>query len=222
VNLAGGLSAFEIMWDDYFNLVMASIPALKSPFQQEHPMYVLIEFEGSQEDTDEDTFTGTLNEAIEAHWLADAAIAKSEKEMEQFWHIRDGVAELLPKFAPMGVANFDISIPVGSMERVLRAINADLTVAFSEVTKLAFGHLGDSNLHLLISSGNPADTERIYDIVYRRVGELNGSISAEHGIGMSRKKHLHRSRSAAEIDLMRKLKSALDPKGILNPGRVLP
>jgi FAD/FMN-containing dehydrogenase len=222
LNLAGGLSAFEVMWDDYFNLVLASIPALKSPFQQEHPMYVLIEFEGGQEKTDEDTFTDALAEAVTAHWLVDAAIAKSEKEMEQFWHIRDGVAELLPKFAPMGVANFDISIPVGSMERVLRAINADLTVAFSEVTKLAFGHLGDSNLHLLVSSGSPADTERIYDIVYRRVGELNGSISAEHGIGMSRRKHLHRSRSAAEIELMRKLKSALDPRGILNPGRVLP
>ncbi len=222
LNLAGGLSAFEVMWDDYFNLVLGHIPALKSPFRQEHPMYVLIEFEGGQEKTDEETFTDALAEAVNAHWLVDAAIAKSEKEMEQFWRIRDGVSELLPKFSSGGVANFDISIPVGSMERVLRAINADLTVAFSEVTKLAFGHLGDSNLHLLVSSGNPADTERIYDIVYRRVGELQGSISAEHGIGMSRKKHLHRSRSAAEIEVMRKLKSVLDPKGILNPGRVLP
>ena len=222
LNLAGGLSAFEVMWDDYFNHILAHIPALKSPFKQEHPIYVLIEFEGSQEKSDEETFTDTLGEAVEAQWLVDAAIAKSEKEMEQFGRIRDGVAEILPKFAPLGAANFDISIPVGSLDRMLRAINADLCVAFSEVTKLAFGHLGDSNLHLLISSGNPADTDRIYDIVYRRVGELQGSISAEHGIGMSRRKHLHRSRSAEEIALMQKSKSVLNPKGILNPGRVLP
>lgn len=221
LNLASGLSAFEVMWDDYFNYIHASIPALKSPFSEEHPIYVLIEFEGSQEKSDAETFTDTLAEASQAQWLRDAVIAKSEKEMEQFWRIRDGVAEILPKLGAMGLANFDISIPIGSVDRLLRAINADLRVAFSEVTKLAFGHLGDSNLHLLISSGNTADTERIYDMVYKRVGELHGSISAEHGIGMTRKKYLSRSRSADEIALMRKLKSVLDPKGILNPGRVI-
>ncbi len=222
LNLAGGLSAFEVMWDDYFNYIHASIPALKSPFEQEYPIYVLIEFEGSQEKSDATTFTDTLAEASAAQWLRDAVIAKSEKEMEQFWRIRDGVAEILPKLGAMGLANFDISLPIGSMDRLLRAINADLCVAFSEVTKLAFGHLGDSNLHLLISSGNLADMDRIYDMVYKRVGELNGSISAEHGIGMARKKYLSRSRNAEEIALMRSLKSILDPKGILNPGRVLP
>ncbi len=222
LNLASGLSAFEVMWDDYFNYIHASIPALKTPFEQEYPIYVLIEFQGSQEKSDAATFTDTLAEASAAQWLRDAVIAKSEKEMEQFWRIRDGVAEILPKLGAAGLANFDISLPIGSMDRLLRAISADLRVAFSEVIKLTFGHLGDSNLHLLISSGNLADIDRIYDMVYKRVGELNGSISAEHGIGMARKKYLSRSRSAEEVALMRSLKSVLDPKGILNPGRVLP
>lgn len=222
LNLASGLSAFEVMWDDYVNYIIANVPSVKSPFKEEHPIYVLVEFEGSQEKYDEDTFNDTLEEAVKARWLRDAAVAKSEKEMDQFWRIRDGVAEMLPKLGAMGLANFDISVPIGKVGRLLSAVNSDLTVAFTECTKLAFGHLGDSNLHLLICSGNRADTERIYDMVFRRVGELGGSIAAEHGIGMARKKHLHRSRTPEEIDLMRKLKGLLDPKGILNPGRVLP
>jgi FAD/FMN-containing dehydrogenase len=222
LNLASGLSAFEVMWDDYVNFVLANVSSARSPFDEQHPMYVLIEFEGSQEKTDEETFTDTLAEAIEAHMVIDAAIAKSENEIDGFWRIRDGVAEVLPKLAAMGLANFDISVPVTRMEQLLTAVNADLTVAFSETTKMAFGHLGDSNLHLLISSGNRADVPRIYDMVFRRVGELGGSISAEHGIGMARKPHLGLSRSPAEIALMKKLKNLLDPKGILNPGRVLP
>jgi FAD/FMN-containing dehydrogenase len=222
LNLAGGLSAFEVMWDDYVNFVIANVREVTSPFREGHPIYVLIEYEGSQEKSDAGTFTDTLEEAVKARWVRDAAIAKSEKDMEAFWRIRDGVAEVLPKLARIGVANFDISVPLGSVERLLRAVQTDLTVAFTETTKLAFGHLGDSNLHLLISTGNPEDTDKVYDMVYRRVGELDGSISAEHGIGIARKKHLHRSRSAEEIALMRRLKDALDPKGILNPGRVLP
>lgn len=222
LNLASGLSAFEVMWDDYVNFILANVPTVKSPFKEEHPIYVLIEFEGSQEKYDEDTFNDTLEEAMKARFLRDAAVAKSEKEMDQFWRIRDGVAEVLPQLTRAGLANFDISVPIGSVARLLSTVNSDLTVAFSECTKLAFGHLGDSNLHLLICTGNPADTEKVYDMVFRRVGELGGSIAAEHGIGMARRKHLHRSRSAEEIDLMRRLKGLLDPKGILNPGRVLP
>lgn len=222
LNLASGLSAFEVMWDDYVNFIIANVPGVKSPFRENYPIYVLIEFEGSQEKSDEETFNDTLVEAVNARFLRDAAVAKSENEMERFWHIRDGVAEMLPKLSAMGLANFDISVPIGKVSRLLSAVNSDLTVAFSECTKLAFGHLGDSNLHLLICTGNPADTERVYDMVFRRVGELGGSIAAEHGIGMARKKHLHRSRTPEEIDLMRKLKGLLDPKGILNPGRVLP
>jgi FAD/FMN-containing dehydrogenase len=108
------------------------------------------------------------------------------------------------------------------MEPFLVAVQQQLVAALPEVKLLAFGHIADSNLHFICYTGRHEDIAAIQQVVYAVVGQFQGSVSAEHGIGVQKLKCLQHSRSPEELTLMRTLKEALDPKGILNPGRVLP
>ena len=117
--------------------------------------------------------------------------------------------------------NFDIGIPLGVQENCVREIKSQLTAAYADITLLIFGHLGDGNIHLLATTGRYEDKQRIYDIVYAIIGKYDGSITAEHGIGILKKEWLHLSRTPEEITFMKTLKQALDPNNILNPGRVI-
>lgn len=216
----GGLSAFEVMWSDYVEFVTQNAKGVRLPFEEHHALYVLIEFEGLQPDADAALFESVLDEAMTQDRVRDVAIARSERETEGLWKIRDGIGEVAPLLTT--AAHFDISVPITAMEAMISAVKKDLAESFGNATQLTFGHLGDSNLHLVTTTGRAQDQDKIYEIVYRHVGEFHGSISAEHGIGMVKKKYLGLSRSGAEIELMRKLKMLLDPKGILNPGRVIP
>ena len=115
----------------------------------------------------------------------------------------------------------DISLPISRMRAFLDYITAELNKRFTEITILIFGHIGDGNLHILVTTGAAGDVKTFYDVVYGAMREYQGSISAEHGIGVIKKNYLPYSRSPEEIALMRTLKTALDPKGILNPGRIV-
>ncbi|MBI2993049.1 MAG: FAD-binding oxidoreductase [Gammaproteobacteria bacterium] len=214
-----GLSAFEVMWADYVDFVLQHAKGVRLPFEVRHALYALIEFEGLQPETDTALFETVLEEAMTDGMVRDVVIARSEKEAANLWKIRDAIGEVAPLLT--SAAHFDISAPIGAIEALIDAVKKDLAASFSGATQLTFGHLGDSNLHLVTSTGRTEDTQKLYELVYRRVGEFHGSVSAEHGIGMIKKKYLGLSRSAEEIDLMRKLKALLDPKGILNPGRVI-
>lgn len=216
----GGLSAFEVMWADYYDYVIANVRASRSPFKERYPIYVLAEFEGLQPDSDGALFEAALAEAMEAGMLRDVIVAKSGNDSEAFWRIRDGIGELVPKLTD--AVHFDVSVQVNRTAELVERVKKDLEKAFGGITQLTFGHLGDGNLHLVASTGKPEDRQKIAKLVYERVGELNGSISAEHGIGMDKKKYLPLSRSENEIELMRKLKAMMDPKAILNSGRVIP
>ncbi|NNE36722.1 MAG: FAD-binding oxidoreductase, partial [Gammaproteobacteria bacterium] len=118
-------------------------------------------------------------------------------------------------------ANFDIGIPLNRTASCLEQIEKALTGKYPDITYLVFGHLGDGNLHIIAATGSKQDKNDIYDTVYRITGEHGGGIAAEHGIGILKKSWLHLSRSEQEINLMRQLKLAMDPKNILNPGRVI-
>ncbi|MDT8398362.1 MAG: FAD-binding oxidoreductase [Pseudomonadales bacterium] len=216
----GSLSTFEAMWASYYDFIVANVAELSSPFRERYPVYVLTEMEGSDQTRDQETFETTLAAAMEDGLVVAAVIAASEREREDFWHIRDGVGDIGPHLRQ--AANFDVSLPISAMKDFLLRIDQDFKARFNDCHSMVFGHIGDNNLHIIASTGVRADVKVIYDIVYRAIGSFAGSISAEHGIGIQKMPYLHHSRSEAERALMRKLKQALDPQQILNRNRVMP
>ncbi len=217
--MGGLLSSFEVMWASYYRHIIDHVPHLHSPFDQQYSFYVLMEIEGSDQQQDSRRFQSMLEAALASGSIQDAAIAQSEKEATTFWQIRDGIAEVLPTLAHC--ANFDIGVPISRMQDFITDADQQLQTRFPSITTFTFSHIGDSNLHYIASTGVKEDKEKIYDIVYRLIGDYQGSVTAEHGIGILKRRYLKYSRSETEIKVMRQLKNAFDPKGILNPGRVI-
>jgi FAD/FMN-containing dehydrogenase len=218
-SFGGGLSTFEVMWNSYYYFITDSVPNIASPFSARYPLYVLAELEGSDPERNQALFESVLSEVMEEGSVVDAVIASSQREREGFWKIRDGVAEIGALIK--GGANFDVSVPISVMPPFLQTIESELTAAIPACKMLVFGHVADSNLHFICYTGSKDDVKQIYDIVYRITGQFKGSVSAEHGIGVQKLDYLGYSRSAEEIALMKMLKQTMDPKGILNRGRVI-
>jgi FAD/FMN-containing dehydrogenase len=219
-HLSGSLSAFEAMWASYYDFVIANIPSLRSPFDASHPMTVLIEAEAADDAANHAAMERLLEEALEQGLIVDAAIAQSERDVSRFWAIRDGIGEVRRLIKPH--CSFDISIAISAMPGFLERVDGELAAAFPAVRTLVFGHLGDNNLHLAVTTGHADDLPRLNDIVFAATADAAGSVAAEHGVGVLRRPYLHHARNQVEIDLMWRLKAALDPQGILNTGRVLP
>ena len=204
----------------YFHYVLAHASGVASPFDREYPLYVLVEIEGTDHAGDSARLETALEGALDAELIADAAIAQSERDTQSFWKIRDSIGEVTPTLQPM--LAFDVSLPVDAMTGFLAHVDAAFASFNDPVTNLVFGHIGDNNLHLAVTTHRAHDLTQLCDVVYSAVGAHGGSVSAEHGVGTLRRQYLHHSRNGAEIDLMRRLKTALDPHGILNAERVLP
>lgn len=217
--LGGTLSAFEVMWRDYYELVTTPPATNRKPVTTEAPYYVLIESLGSDQAQDETRFESALAEMFEAGVISDAAIAKSQAERDAIWAMRDDVAQNA-RHAP--IQAFDVSLRLDDMEDYVSEVNAQLRQRWPGATNMVFGHLGDGNLHLITGVGDASPDARhaVEEVIYGCLRPRGGSISAEHGIGTEKKPWLSVSRSEAELALMRSLKQALDPKGILNPGKI--
>jgi FAD/FMN-containing dehydrogenase len=159
-----------------------------------------------------------LGEAMEEGLLADAVLTHSQAERNAIWEIRDDVLELF-KLGP--IIPFDISVTLDVMENFVSAIRAAMN-AVPEPICVIFGHLGDSNLHVILGSRNPQafDYDALQQLLYDTVERYRGSVSAEHGIGLAKREQLHRSRSAQELQLMMAMKKMLDPNNILNPNKI--
>ena len=213
------ISSFEVMWENYYRYAIENVEHTRDPFQDRHAYYVLLESDGNDPEQDEQTFQSALFEEIENCIIKDAILAQSLQDRGDFWLIRDAVGEILRLFK--NEANFDIGIPLNETASCMEEIETTLKAKYGDLTYMVFGHLGDGNLHVIATTGDKQDTQDIYDIVYKITGEHHGAIAAEHGIGMLKKPWLHLSRTEQEIALMRQLKQALDPKNILNPGRVI-
>ncbi|WP_234186711.1 FAD-binding oxidoreductase [Shinella sp. NM-101] len=218
--LSGRVSAFELMWNDYYASVLAET-ALRPPLGEEHPLYALIEMQGADPDADRSSFEAMLEGAFEAGDVIDAAVAQSQRETEAFWALRDGIAELLSRRTP--TINFDVSVPLSRIGDCVEDIRSALQDAYPTLPLLFFGHAGDSNIHLVAGSiaGIDPTGHGIETIVYEIVRAYSGSVSAEHGIGLHKKPWLAYTRNGNELALLRQLKDSMDPAGILNPGKVL-
>jgi FAD/FMN-containing dehydrogenase len=161
-----------------------------------------------------------LEHALEQDFILDATIASSGAAAAAIWKIRDSSVELSRALGPHGVG-FDISIAIDRMEAFADTVKANMKTIDKDAYAIVFGHAGDGNLHVNAKYPSTVDrTEEVTRLVYGITGDFAGSISAEHGIGLLKRPYLKLSRTAEEIETMRTLKRALDPHGILNPGRI--
>lgn len=222
--LAGTLSAFEAMWPEYYDLVTTRFPGNTAPLAAGHGLYVLLEALGVDQDADQSRFEAVLASALENGIIEDASIAQSQRQAASFWKLRDSIADAQQHWSPN--TGFDVSIPIGQLGIFVDACRAAIATRFPGAEQIFFGHVADSNVHVVVHMPG-ADAARfpkreIDRTIYELVRERQGCVSAEHGIGTRKKAYLAYSRSADEIRLMQIIKQALDPKGILNAGKVLP
>jgi FAD/FMN-containing dehydrogenase len=218
--LGGALSAFELMWQEFYRLVTTPPAKGSAPLSQDYAYYVLLESSGGNPERDQAQFEDAIATAIEAGLVSDAVIASSEAQREALWALRDDVESFFRLGMPVV---FDVSLPIAEMEGYVEEIVARLASEWPTYRRFVFGHLGDGNLHVIVT-GPPSAQARhgIERCVYEPLAARHGSVSAEHGIGLEKQPWLEQCRSPAELAVMRKLKQALDPLAILNPGRVLP
>lgn len=220
--LGGTLSAFEVMWPDFHELVTRRVPGVRAPLADAGGLQVLVEAEGSNPGRDADRFTGMLEAALEQGWVQDASFAQSLRERDAFWRLRDAVSEFPLVWSPY--CGYDVSLPIGQIGTFVERLQRALRAGFPACEHVHFGHIGDSNLHVGVhvpAAHGPFPEAALDACVYGVLREFGGSVSAEHGIGLHKKAWLAQSRSPAELALMARLKQALDPRGLLNPGKVI-
>ncbi len=217
------LSAFEVMWPDYWQMATTRLGA-RNPFGSNdggHGAYVLIEALGTDPAVDAPRFENWLGKLLEDGTVLDAVVAQSVGDEKAFWGVRDAVSELHPVWP--GHLAFDIGLPVPTMDEYARRCKAELAAHAPGCESIFYGHIGDGNMHIVVfqpgAAGQPKDA--VEAAVYGLVRQYGGTVSAEHGIGTSKRRWLAHARSPEEIALMRTLKSALDPKNLLNPGKVV-
>lgn len=221
--LGGQLSSFELMWRNFYEFVTeAQLAKRPRPLPAEHGMFILIEALGDDEESDGLVFNRALEQLFAEGLLADAVIAQSDRQRQDLWAARDDLLEpmalLKPRYA------FDVSMAISAMEQFVGEVEAKIHASLPEAIVMFYGHGGDGNLHVAVGAG--MDDLRaealIARAVYESVRGVAGSISAEHGIGRYKRPYISFTRSESELQLMRTIKRALDPAGILNPGKVIP
>jgi FAD/FMN-containing dehydrogenase len=215
--LGDALSAFEVMWPDFYERAAAKKGGTP-PLAIGAGAYALVEVSTS-DDAAQGQMEGLLEAALEAGIVTDAVIAQSEAQTHAIWGIRDMGGELIQAFSPVG--NFDVSVATSRIESFVTKCRDRLEAGWPGIETIFFGHVCDGNVHLIAGGFDPDQLEPVELAVYEIARDHDGSISAEHGIGLHKRDHLHLSRTAEEIALMRRMKTAFDPKNILNPGKVL-
>lgn len=221
------LTGFEIISDYCMQIVADNFPQIKLPFEPvSSPWYALIEVSDSESaEHARNRFEDVIGQAFEADEVVDAVIAESVQQSQDLWLIRESIP-LAEAEVGKGIKN-DISVPVSTTAQFVETTNALLQEHFSGVRHIIFGHLGDGNLHYNV--GAPLGREEdflsiqkdVYKVVYDSVHEFEGSISAEHGVGQLKKDLLPEYKNEVELALMRKIKRALDPNALLNPGKLI-
>jgi len=221
----GLLSAFELIPRFALDLVQKHIPGTRDPLAAPSPWYVLIEVSGGAQDLDGLT-SEALGAAMEQNLATDALVAQNQAQARALWRLRESISEAQKREGAS--IKHDISVPVAAIPGFIEKATAAVLAKFPGSRPCTFGHLGDGNLHFNFNAPLGRDKEFLSEwdeiqlTVHDIVKEFSGSISAEHGIGTMKRDLLPRYKSHEELDVMRALKAAFDPKNILNPGKTIP
>jgi D-lactate dehydrogenase (cytochrome) len=221
------VSSFELISRIALELTARHIPGVTDPLEHPYPWYVLCELSSSQEDEAlAAVLERVLADALERSLILDAAVAQSERERSQMWRLRETIPEAQRRDGAS--LKHDLSLPITGLAQFVERAAAWLGANVPEGRLIAYGHLGDGNLHFNLNQAPGADRKMflarepaVKRAVHDLVRDFGGSFSAEHGIGQLKIDELARYAPAVELDLMRAIKRALDPRGILNPGKVL-
>ena len=222
------VEGFELVPRDSLALVLNHIPGTRAPLSSAHPWHVLVEATTADPEADiAAELSGLLAAALDQRIIGDAVVAANEAQAEAFWRIRDSISEA--ERAEGQTLAHDISVAVADMPRFIMDAKAEVERAFAGVVASGFGHLGDGNIHFHVRAGNhaapdwyEAEGEAITRMVDDLVTAAGGSISAEHGIGQLKRAELARLAPPGRIAALRAIKQALDPLGIMNPGKLVP
>ncbi|WP_415056973.1 FAD-binding oxidoreductase [Halopseudomonas sp.] len=218
------LTAFEFFSDKAMAKIMGrgDVPA---PFETDCPFYALLEFEALNEDIADEALA-TFEHCVEQGWVLDGVMSQSEQQLQNLWKLREFISETISHWTPY---KNDISVTVGKVPAFLHDIDAIVAEHYPDFEIVWFGHIGDGNLHLNILKPETLSKDEFFTRcaavnkwVFDIVQKYNGSISAEHGVGMTKRDYLTYSRSEAEIAVMKAIKQVFDPNGIMNPGKIFP
>lgn len=213
--LPSGLLTFEAMWRDFYRIAVEDI-GFTAPLPVGQEVYLLIEAPSAGDEL----LVEALSAEMEEGCVQQAVIARSEADRLDFWAVRESVYEYGEHFPPM--ITFDISVPLDLMADAVRVLRTTIETSVPGAPWVVFGHLADSNIHVnAMPEPSIENARKLVEVaVYNVVKEFGGSVSAEHGIGRMKAAYLPLSRTSAEMELMARMKRALDPKGILSPGRI--
>ncbi len=223
----GMLSAFELIPRVALEFVTRHIEGTRDPLEAPSPWYVLMEATGGHESNLADTFEHGLADAIEAGSVTDAVVAASDAQAAALWKLRESISESQKREGAS--IKHDISVPVAAIPAFLAKATPAVQALLPGARAVSFGHLGDGNLHFNFNSAKAGDDpaflaewDEVQQAVHDIVKAFGGSISAEHGIGVMKVAQLPRYKSHEELDAMRAIKAAFDPRNILNPGKLIP
>ncbi len=222
-----GLTGFELMPRIGVEFVTRHIQGQRDPLDDIHPWYCLVEISSTRSSDDARALMEqALGEALEVGLISDAALAQSYQQQQDFWLMRESMS--IAQKPEGGSIKHDIAVAVADVPRFLIEAEKIIDEMIRNARIVAFGHLGDGNIHYNISQPEGGERDQFMAMredvnlaIHTLVRRFNGSISAEHGIGLMKRDEMARSKPAIELDLMRRVKSAFDPKGIMNPGKVL-
>ena len=226
VGAGPGLHAFELVPRIGLELVLRHMHGARDPFAAPHPWYALVEIAGFAEGEAERTAAATLSQAMDHGLALDATIARSLDQAAALWRLRESLSEAQKREG--GSIKHDISVPIDRIPEFIAEAGRGIAARFPQARPVPFGHMGDGNIHYNVSQPVGADKAaflalwgEMNEVVHGLVHEFGGSISAEHGIGRLKRDLLAQVKDPVALDVMRALKATLDPKGVLNPGKLL-
>ncbi len=215
------LEAFEFFTDKALAHVLAH--GAQKPFDEVYPYYVVTEY-ASNSEANEAAALAAFEYGMEQGWILDGVISQSDAQAQQLWRLREGITESIARYKPY---KNDVSVRISQMPAFLDASQELIGENYPDFEVIWFGHIGDGNLHINVlkpDDWNDADfiaaCEKVTKLLAQTLHDFGGSISAEHGIGLVKKPYLSSTRSDAEVAMFKGIKRALDPKGLMNPGKV--